>query len=120
MGLRAGPCTIKHKGRVIEETICLGSLQLTEKAEIRPLGDTKCLVRWRSSGAVTLHMLVLHRARVSWKTGTLAVPHGAATLEALAAVTRPKPGGRVRTFDAHDHLPRALIRQSLLTMVFGT
>ena len=57
VGLHAGPCTIKHEGSVTEETTCLGSLQLIEKAEIRPLGDTKCLVHWRSSGAVTLPML---------------------------------------------------------------
>ena len=66
-GPHAGPCTSKHKGRVIEETIYLGRLQLIEKAEIRPLGDTKCPVRWRSPGAVLLPMLQLHIIRVSWR-----------------------------------------------------
>ncbi len=46
MGLRAGLVPSSRRKRIIERKIGFDSLKLTEKAEIRPLGDTECLVRW--------------------------------------------------------------------------
>ena len=46
MGLRAGCVPSSTSKGIIEEKMGVNGLKLTEKAEIRPLGDTECLVRW--------------------------------------------------------------------------
>ncbi len=45
MGLGAGFVPSSTGKRITEEKMGVNSLKLTEKAEIRPLGDTECIVR---------------------------------------------------------------------------